>query len=74
MYTVLNVSSTMISQITDKIIPKAIEWQNRPLHTVYPLVFIDCVHYNVKKRQMSITNLGCSLKWWDDFEKKRLFS
>lgn len=44
----IDVSSAMISKITDKIIPKALEWQQRPLHTIYPLVFIDCVHYNVK--------------------------
>lgn len=48
----INVSATMISQITDKIIPKAMEWQNRALHTVYPIVFIDCVHYNVKSDNM----------------------
>lgn len=50
----INVSATMISQITDKIIPKALEWQNRPLHTIYPLVFIDCVHYNVKSDNMVV--------------------
>lgn len=44
----IDVSAAMISKITDKIIPKALEWQQRPLHTIYPLVFIDCVHYNVK--------------------------
>lgn len=38
----------MISQITDRIIPNAIEWQNRPLHTGYPVIFIDGVYFNVK--------------------------
>ena len=50
----VNVSATMISKITDKIIPKALEWQNRPLNTVYPIVFIDCVHFNVKTEKMVV--------------------
>ena len=33
--------------------PKALEWQNRALHTVYPIVFIDCVHFNVKNENMA---------------------
>ena len=48
------VSASMISQITDKVLPKAIEWQNRSLHTVYPLVFIDCVHFNIRSDNMVI--------------------
>ena len=49
-----NVSATMISQITDKIMPKAVEWQNRPLQAIYPIVFIDCVHFNVKADTMVV--------------------
>ncbi len=48
----IEVSAGMISSITDKIIPIALEWQNRPLNTVYPIVFIDCVHFNVKENNM----------------------
>lgn len=48
----VDVSAPMISKITDKIIPKALEWQNRALQTIYPLVFIDCVHFNVKSENM----------------------
>lgn len=50
----IDVSAAMISKITDKIIPKALEWQQRPLHTIYPIVFIDCVHYNVKADNMVV--------------------
>ncbi len=48
----IDVSAPMISAITDKIIPKALEWQNRALDTIYPIVFIDCVHFNVKSDNM----------------------
>lgn len=50
----IDVSAAMISKITDKIMPKALEWQQRPLHTIYPIVFIDCVHYNVKADNMVV--------------------
>ena len=50
----VDVSASMISKITDKIIPKALEWQNSPLHTIYPLVFIDCVHFHVKSENMVV--------------------
>lgn len=50
----VEVSASMISKITDKIIPLALEWQNRPLNTIYPIVFIDCVHFNVKNDNMVV--------------------
>lgn len=42
------VSEGMISDITDKLLPKIEEWQNRPLCAVYPIVFIDAVHFSVR--------------------------
>lgn len=38
----------MVSDITDKLLPKIGEWQNRPLSAVYPVVFIDAVHFSVR--------------------------
>ena len=37
------VSEGMVSDITDKLLPRIEEWQNRPLSPVYPIVFIDAV-------------------------------
>jgi transposase-like protein len=37
-----------ISDVTDKILPQIEEWQNRPLEDVYPVVFIDAIHYSVR--------------------------
>ena len=42
------VSEGMISDITDKLLPRIEEWQNRPLAAVYPIVFIDAVHFSVR--------------------------
>jgi transposase-like protein len=43
----LDISATLVSQITDKIIELAKEWHNRPLEQVYPIVFFDAIHYKV---------------------------
>lgn len=43
-----SVSSTMVSQITNKILPTIEEWQSRPLEPVYPFVFLDAIHFNVR--------------------------
>jgi putative transposase len=44
----LSVSDSTISRITDKILPVVREWQNRPLESVYPVVFLDAVHFHVR--------------------------
>lgn len=42
------VSEGMVSDITDRLLPEIEEWQHRPLHEVYPIVFIDAVHFSVR--------------------------
>ena len=44
----IDVSDTTVSRITDKILPVAKEWQQRPLETVYAVVFMDAIHYHVR--------------------------
>ena len=44
----VDVSDTTVSRITDKILPVAKEWQQRPLETVYAVVFLDAIHYHVR--------------------------
>ena len=45
----IEVSATMVSNITNQIIPEIKEWQERPLDEVYPFVFIDAVHFSVRE-------------------------
>jgi transposase-like protein len=47
------VSKTTISTITDKVIDGMHEWQNRPLDSVYPVLFIDCVHVKLRDGQVA---------------------
>ena len=41
-------SEGFISDVTDKILPQIEDWQNRPLNDVYPIVYIDAIHYSVR--------------------------
>ena len=42
------ISHTVLSQITDRIIPEIKAWQNRPLDSVYPIIWLDAMHFKVK--------------------------
>ena len=41
-------SEGFIPDVTDKILPQIEDWQNRPLDEVYPILFIDAIHYSVR--------------------------
>ncbi|CAG9701887.1 IS256 family transposase [Clostridium neonatale] len=43
-----DVSDGMISDITDKLLPDIQDWQKIPLSSVYPIIFIDAVHFSVR--------------------------
>lgn len=45
----VNISHNTLSEIIDKIVPKVKEWQSRPLEEVYPIVWLDAMHYKVKE-------------------------
>lgn len=44
----IEVSDTTVSRVTDKILPIAKEWQQRPLETIYAVVFLDAIHFHVR--------------------------
>ena len=45
----LDVSHATISAVTDKLIPELEQWQQRPLASFYPFVWLDAIHYKVKQ-------------------------
>lgn len=45
----VDLSAETISKITDKVIPVAREWQERPLDAVYPIVYLDGIVFNVNR-------------------------
>ncbi len=42
------VSPTLISSVTDAVIEEVKAWQGRPLDSVYPIVYLDCIHVKIR--------------------------
>lgn len=64
------VSQTLISKITDKILPEVSEWQNRPLESVYPVIFFDGVIFKVRKDNKIINKCAYTVLGIDTDGKK----
>jgi transposase-like protein len=47
------VSKDRITAITDRVMDGMSEWQNRPLDSVYPVIFIDCIHVKIRDGQVA---------------------
>jgi transposase-like protein len=47
------VSKDHISTITDRVLDTMGDWQNRPLDSVYPVIFIDCIHVKIRDGQVA---------------------
>jgi putative transposase len=43
------IPQTLISKITDKILPEVNEWQNRPLEEIYPIIYFDAIVFKSRK-------------------------
>ena len=42
------ISPTLISNVTDAVVEEVKRWQSRPLDSVYPVVYLDCIHVKVR--------------------------
>lgn len=45
----ITLSPATLSSITDRIMPEVYQWQNRPLDSIYPIVWLDAIHYKVRQ-------------------------
>ncbi len=52
----VDISPTLVSNITNKIVDLAQEWQNRPLEKIYPIVFFDAIHYKIRDESRKVTS------------------
>ena len=64
-------SESFISDVTDKILGEINDWQNRPLDDIYPILFIDAVHFSVRedntiKKLAAYVILGITLDGYKD--------
>ena len=51
----VEISDGLVSKIVEKITPEINAWQNRPLESIYPFIFMDAIHYKVKENHQYIT-------------------
>lgn len=45
----VDVSAQMVSDITDKVLPLVEAWQNRPLQSIYPIIYLDALHFPLRR-------------------------
>ena len=67
-------SEGFISDVTDKILPQIEDWQNRPLDEIYPILFIDAIHYSVRdngviRKLAAYVILGINIEAYYHYEK-----
>ena len=51
----MEISHATLSEITERVIPQVKEWQNRPLESLYTIVWMDAMHYKVKSEGTVVT-------------------
>lgn len=55
----LEISDSTVSRITDKILPIVKEWQERPLESVYAVVFMDAIHFHARNEYSGWFYISC---------------
>lgn len=51
----IEISSELVSKISEKIMPQVNEWQQRPLNEYYPFVFMDAIHYKIRENHQIVS-------------------
>ena len=51
----IEISEGLVSKISEKILPDITEWQNRPLESSYPFIFMDAIHYKIRENHQIVT-------------------
>lgn len=51
----IEISSELVSKITEKIMPQISEWQSRGLENIYPFVFMDAIHYKIRENHQIVS-------------------
>jgi transposase-like protein len=49
-----DVSATLISKVTERVLDQVLAWQNRPLEALYPIVYLDCIVLKIRHNQRVI--------------------
>ncbi|KEJ53683.1 transposase, Mutator family protein [Escherichia coli 3-020-07_S3_C2] len=70
-----DVSPALISKVTDAVMEQVVEWQNRPLDAVYPIVYLDCIVLKVRQDSRVINKsvflaLGINIEGQKELRKR----
>jgi len=68
----MELSPAEITSITDRVLPAMQEWRGRPLESLYCFLFLDCIHYKVRKEGKVSTVAVYNLLGIDQHGKKDL--
>ena len=50
----VEVSASLISKVTERVMDEVIQWQSRPLDSVYPIVYLDCIVVKIRQDKQVI--------------------
>jgi len=53
----IEVSNAMINSVTDKLLPQITEWRERPLDSIYPIIFLDAMFFKARENGSVTTNV-----------------
>ncbi len=45
----VDISPALVSQVTNSVMERIVEWQSRPLEPVYPIVYLDCIVVKIRQ-------------------------
>lgn len=65
-----DVSATLISKVTDRVLEQVIQWQSRPLDAIYPIVYLDCIVIKIRDN-MRVINKAIYLALGVNMEGKK---
>jgi len=68
------VSESKITYITNKIFSEIEDWRNRPLKKIYPIIYLDCIHYKVRQEWKIISKACYIILWIDEDWQKDILS
>ncbi|PKQ72142.1 hypothetical protein AOX56_07315 [Aeromonas sobria] len=49
-----DISATLVSNVTERVIKQVHEWKKRPLDPLYPIVYLDCIVLKIRENQRVI--------------------
>jgi transposase-like protein len=68
----VEISNGAITKITDRLLPELQEWRRRPLESVYPIVFLDAIHFKIREEGRVVAKAIYTLLALNDEGKKEI--